>query len=172
MQALQLTGSPIVQGSTPIVSQITYQSQWSSCIAVEFTLRSGRGRIQGTCCSLPESLTPCTHLQFPVPLNHSQLHKITAHQTCCSFSSKLSSSNSSSSRKKGMQATSFAGASVSGKRVAFGSARRCSHVVQAAVAVPTQVRDSIFSRAAAAALAAVWQHCCINVYADVCVMLM
>lgn len=38
-----------------------------------------------------------------------------------------------------MHATSFAGASVSSKRVAFSTAGRCSHVVQAAVAVPAQV---------------------------------
>jgi hypothetical protein len=38
-----------------------------------------------------------------------------------------------------MQATAFAGANVSGKRVAVASTRRCSHVVRAAVAVPAQV---------------------------------
>ena len=41
-----------------------------------------------------------------------------------------------------MQATSFSGASVSSKRVAFSSTRRCSHVVQAATALPTQVRGT------------------------------
>ncbi|KAF6263644.1 chaperonin 10 kd subunit-domain-containing protein [Scenedesmus sp. NREL 46B-D3] len=39
-----------------------------------------------------------------------------------------------------MQATAFAGANVSGKRVAVASARRCSHVVRAAVAVPAQFK--------------------------------
>jgi len=41
---------------------------------------------------------------------------------------------------KKMHATSFAGASVSSKRVAFSPAGRCSHVVQAAVAVPAQFK--------------------------------
>jgi hypothetical protein len=39
-----------------------------------------------------------------------------------------------------MHSTSFAGASVSSKRVAFKPASRSSHVVQAATALPTQVR--------------------------------
>lgn len=39
-----------------------------------------------------------------------------------------------------MQATAFAGASISGQRLAFKPARRCSHVAAAGVAVPAQVR--------------------------------
>ncbi|WIA08589.1 hypothetical protein OEZ86_011180 [Tetradesmus obliquus] len=39
-----------------------------------------------------------------------------------------------------MQATAFAGANVSSKRVAVASGRRCSHVVRAAVAVPAQFK--------------------------------
>eukprot|EP00882_Tetradesmus_deserticola_P001506 GHRQ01001626.1.p1 GENE.GHRQ01001626.1~~GHRQ01001626.1.p1 ORF type:complete len:225 (+),score=99.63 GHRQ01001626.1:139-813(+) len=39
-----------------------------------------------------------------------------------------------------MQATAFAGANVSGKRIAVASTRRCSHVVRAAVAVPAQFK--------------------------------